>query len=360
MREIKNQDLRKRIVKILQKLVETPTPTGNEERLHGFLSSLLKRAGFQIEIQRIPDYPSNLVGKRGKGKLLFCTHIDTYPPFNHPDPYRLTVDGENLIGRGVIDAKGQIASLLVALENTETPCQVALTSGEEEEALGSKFLKVDAREGIVLEPTDLSFALSQAGAIEIQINVEGKAVHGSVPSKGENAILKAFRIYRKLEKMPFLKQTHPHFPHGGWINLGKIEGGKDIMVTPFSCNFQVDIGIIPGIDIDNAVQQIKNVVFNEGGKVNFRDISPPIEINPDLKVINLLRESFEKVLGRQPKIKGMPSWTDAENLFQKGIHCVVFGAGKLFHAHSNYEFIPLKQLEILSRILIYFLNLWRR
>ena len=358
MKKIKSSVLQARIIEILRELVETPTPTGSEERLHEFLSSFLEKVGFQIEIQKIPGYSSNLIGRRKKGGPLFCTHIDTYPAFAHAQPYRLRIEGENLVGRGVVDPKGQIASLLVALERTETPCQVAFTSGEEEEALGSRFLDIKAREGVVLEPTDLSLALSQAGAIEIEVEVEGKAVHGSVPHEGENAILKALEVYRQLEEMTFLKLTHPHFPRGGWINLGKIEGGEDIMVVPHHCFFQADVGIVPGVDIDKAVKEIEGIAWRTGAKVNFRDITSPIEVNPRLKIVRLLRQSFKEVVGKEPRVEGMPSWTDAENLFQKGIRCVVFGAGKLSVAHSNHEAISLKELETLSRILIRFLNLW--
>ena len=349
---------RKRIVEVLRKLVEIPTPTGKEERLHKFLSSFLERTGFQVEVQEIPNYRPNLVGRRGKGNLLFCTHIDTVPGFDHPQAYKLRLEGENLIGRGVVDPKGQIASLLVALEKTEAPCQVAFTSGEEEEALGSKFLQVEARQGIVLEPTELSLALTQAGAIDIEVKVEGKSAHGSVPHKGENAILKAFRIYQKLEKMGFLKLTHPHFPKGGWVNLGKIEGGKDIMVVPYRCHFEADIGIVPGVSVEKAIEEIKNVTAQDGVMVNFRDISPPIEIRSDLKVVKVLKESFRKVVGEEIQVKGMPSWTDAQYLFEKGIQCVVFGAGKLSRAHSNCELVSLRELELLSLILVRLLNTW--
>ncbi len=360
MGEIKSLVFGERILEILQRLIEIPTPTGEEEKLHEFLSSFLKRIGFQVEIQKIPGSFSNLVGRRGKSKLLLCTHIDTFPVFDHPEPYKLRIEGENLIGRGVVDPKGQIASLLVALENTRVPCQVALTSGEEKDALGSKFLKIEAKEGIVLEPTNLSLAISQAGAIEIEVEIEGKEAHGSVPWEGENAILKAFNIYQELEKMSFLKITHPHFPTGGWINLGKFEGGKDIMVVPCRCMFQADIGVVPGVDMQKAVDEVKNIVTKAGGRIIFRDISHPFEIDPQLKVVELMKKSFKEVVKDEPVIGGMPSWTDAENLLQKGIPCIIFGAGKLSRAHSNHELVSLKELDILSRILIHFLNNWER
>jgi len=358
MRENKISVLQKRILEILRVLIETPTPTGKERRLYKFLSLILERAGFKIEVQKVPGSFSNLIARRGKSSLLMCTHIDTFPVFSHSDLYKLKMRKRDLTGRGVIDAKGQIASLLVALESTQAPCQIALTSGEEEEAIGSKFLEVQANEGVVLEPTNLSLCLFQAGAIEIEVNVRGKAAHGSLPREGENAILKAFGVYQALEKLSFLKLTHPYFPEGGWINLGKIKGGEDIMVVPDHCTFQADIGVLPGVNIDEAVREVKTVIAKSGASVNFRDISPPVEIDPQLRVVRILRQSFKKVTGKEPEVEVMPSWTDAENLFQKGISCVVFGAGKLSLAHSDYESVSLDELGTLSLILINLLRLW--
>jgi len=358
MEKIKNSPLQRRILEILQTLVETPTPTGEEKRLFNFLFANLKKTGFNVEIQEEKGRFFNIVGKRKKSSLLICTHLDTFPVFSSSRLYTLRVEEGRAKARGVVDAKGQIASLLVALENTSAPCQVAFTSGEEEEALGSKFLKVRAEEGVVLEPTDFSLCLSQAGAVEIEVEVGGRSAHGSLPQEGENAILRAFEVYRKLEGLSFLRLRHPHFPEGGWVNLGRIEGGKDVMVVPDRCFFQADIGIIPGVDIKRAVDEIKKKVTESGAKVHFKDVSPPVEISPSLKVARLLKLSFKQVTGREPRIGGMPSWTDAENLFQKGIKCVVFGAGKLSSAHTECESVSLKDLEILSNILIHFLNLW--
>ena len=358
MKRIESSILQKRILEILKKLVETPTPTGEEHKLHDFLTSFLREKGFDVKKQDVPESCPNLIGRRKGGGLLLCAHIDTFPAFDHPDPYKLKLEGENLVGRGVIDPKGQIASLLVAIEYTDSPCEIAFTSGEEEKALGSKFLKATSPQGIVLEPTDFVICLSQAGAIEIEVKVEGTSAHGSLPQEGENAVLKAFEIYRRLTKMPFLKQTHPHFPSGGWVNLGKIQGGKDVMVVPYQCSFQADIGVVPGVNIDQAVREVKNTVIQSGGRIYFRDISPPIQIESKLKVVKLLKESFEAITGKKAKIGGIPSWTDAENLYQKGIFCPVFGAGKLSRAHSNYEWVSLRELELLSLILIHFLDHW--
>ncbi|MBC7188864.1 M20/M25/M40 family metallo-hydrolase [Candidatus Aerophobetes bacterium] len=350
------KDFIERVLEVLKILVETPTPTGEEERLHGFLSSFLEKAGFKVHIQKVPGSFSNLIAKRGKSSFLVCTHLDTYPPFDHPQPYRMRRCGEVVVGRGVVDPKGQIACLLVAIEMSDAPCQVAFTSGEEEEALGSRFLEVEAEEAVVLEPTDLVVCLSQAGAIEIEVEVEGKAVHGSCPWEGENAVLKAFEIYRRLEELSFLKKVHPHFPRGGWINLGKIEGGKDVMVVPYRCSFQADIGVVPGTDVEQALIEIKKVVEEEGGNLKLKDISSPFEIKPHLRSLELLESCFKKVAGKTFSIGGMPSWTDAENFWKKKIPCLIFGAGKLSSAHSNFESISLKELETFTLLLTCFLN----
>ena len=49
---------------------------------------------------------------------------------------------------------------------------------------------------------------------------------------------------------------------------------------------------------------------------------------------------------------GMPSWTDAGNLMTKhDLSCVVFGAGDLRSAHSDYETVAVADLVRLSEIL---------
>jgi acetylornithine deacetylase/succinyl-diaminopimelate desuccinylase-like protein len=66
---------------------------------------------------------------------------------------------------------------------------------------------------------------------------------------------------------------------------------------------------------------------------------------------------LEAVLGSDHKQGGMRSWTDAANLLEyHGLPCLIFGAGELWPAHSDDEWVDLADLVRLSQILASFLR----
>jgi acetylornithine deacetylase/succinyl-diaminopimelate desuccinylase-like protein len=71
------------------------------------------------------------------------------------------------------------------------------------------------------------------------------------------------------------------------------------------------------------------------------DSSEPIDVTDRVPVASRLATA----LGVSYEPAGMPSWTDAGNLFTKhGLPCVVFGAGELASAHSNHESVRVADL----------------
>ncbi|MGD8679963.1 MAG: M20/M25/M40 family metallo-hydrolase, partial [Lysobacterales bacterium] len=65
-----------------------------------------------------------------------------------------------------------------------------------------------------------------------------------------------------------------------------------------------------------------------------------------------LAEGFRDVTGRQPHIQGMPFGADMHLLVQQGgIPTVIFGPGDIRHAHVPDEFVPLPELESVTRAL---------
>ena len=126
-----SERLRARVRELAAILVQTPTPSGNEAALYPFLTGVLQACGFRVERQMTSLGRENLVARRGQSTLLFSAHVDTYPAYTHPEPYRLRQENDRPIGRGVADCKGQIAALLCAVELVEAPCQIAFGVDEE-------------------------------------------------------------------------------------------------------------------------------------------------------------------------------------------------------------------------------------
>ncbi|MEW6188606.1 MAG: M20/M25/M40 family metallo-hydrolase [Actinomycetota bacterium] len=345
------------ILETLKELVSIPSPPGQEERIQQYLAQRLIELEFDLQFQEVFPKRENIIARRGKGELLLCTHADTFPAYTHTHPYLPRIQGGNLIGRGAVDAKGQIAALLEAVKLSKGDCAIALVVDEENEGKGSEILEVEAKAAVVLEPTNLDIAIAEAGAIEVDIEVEGKGVHGAMPERGENAILKALEIYERIKNLPFSRQRHALFPKS-WVNLGLIEGGCDVGVVPEKCKIRLDVAILPGVDVEEAIKQMKGLIEGEGASLKILDISPPFSISESEKIARTLSKAFKEVTQREPRLCGMRSWTDAQNLMAKGIPTAIFGAGNLANAHSSHESISLKDLETMAKILARLIDLW--
>lgn len=354
------KEVERQAVELALRLVSIPTVTGEEARVAELVEAELRSAGMEVRRQEVHGAGFNILASRGEGGPLFVTHLDVFPPYDHPDPFepRLTDEGE-IVGRGAVDAKGQIAALLAALKGSDGPAEVALVVDEERLGRGSEALPVPrgCQGAVVLEPTGLKVCTSQAGSIEVEIETLGKAAHGSTPWDGENAIDKTLEIYRRLRELPLLKARSKHFPNGGWVVLGRIEGGYEPMVVPRRCVMHVDIGFAPGVDPKEAERQVREAA--EGAlSVRVIDLWEGFEVDENSKVVRALVTAFERATGRKAEISGMPSWTDASNLLRKGVTPVIIGAGRLSSAHSDREALPVSQLVELVGILRELIGLW--
>ena len=350
-----DKDDKGRALKLLEELLLIPSPTGEEGRLLQRLKSELSQRGLSCEVQTGQGGVRNLLARRGRPEILVATHLDTVPAWNHPHAFSPRVEGTKVWGRGALDAKGQIVALLLALEGSEANCLVALFSDEEGEGRGSRAFSppsgLELRGAIVLEPTGLRLAVAEAGSVEVKVKVRGRAAHGALPSSGENAIERFFRIWSELGTLSFLSLKHPLFPPFG-VNLGSIKGGIDPQVVPESCEAEIDIPVPPGVGLQEAEKEVMGFFEDRGVEVQVRDCEPPWQMEEgEGEFLQLVSEAYRRALGRPPELWGMPSWTDAANLRNKGIPSFVMGAGELALAHTPEEHVEIEEVLKLSSIL---------
>ncbi len=354
-----DKDILNEIGLLLSTLISIPSPTGQEMALLSWLSRYIKEMGLNIMWQKVDRDRPNLIAWRGHPPFLIATHVDTVPAWGHPYAFSPKIEGSKVYGRGAIDTKGQIAALLLAIRRTKTPCAIALFVDEEKEAKGSELFylpkEMDIKGAVVLEPTGLNLAITEAGSIEFYLKIKGKAAHGAMPYKGENAIETFYEFYKDLKQLPFLQITHPLFPDIG-VNVGKIHGGIDCQIIAETCEVEIDVPILPGISIKEAKGQIAQLL--EDYKIDFeiKSQDPPWEVSSHESVVEILEDCVNNILKGRPSYVGMPAWTDAANLLKKGIPSVVFGAGDLALAHTPKEYAELNDLASLSLILRHFLE----
>ena len=198
-------DESREVVDLLRDLLRTSSvnPPGNEAGVVGILAARASAWGLTPRIVEVlPGRPNLFVELAGSGErpaLMLNGHSDTVPPGEAPwehDPFSgELVDGE-LWGRGAVDMKAGLASMLVAVAAAQRrgwqpkgDVRLAVTVGEEVDCVGARHLRdtggLDGLGWIVIgEPTNLDVVAAHRGAIWLQIIGHGKTAHGSAPHLG--------------------------------------------------------------------------------------------------------------------------------------------------------------------------------
>ncbi|RLI78120.1 peptidase M20 [Archaeoglobales archaeon] len=313
-------------IELLKKLVEIPSPSGEEEEIVGFLYDYIKNLGFKV----VKDGLNLVVNP---AEFFVVTHVDTVSikrPFSF--------DGKFAYGTGVCDAKGSIVSILLVLERIdELNFGIALLSDEEESGEGSKHFasKYKPRMAVVMEPTSLTIANKHYGSLEVEVIVKGKTSHGSMPEYGINAIEKSFELFGVLK---LISTKH---------SILKIEGGSDEYVTPDTCKIKIDFVFPPEVDVERLKRQVFGLISKYG------DIKIVEEYGgfKSGEVVKRLEKAI-KLAGLDLKYSAMPSWTDAINLRLEGCDAVVWGPGELQYCHTEMEKINPREIMEASGVLV--------
>lgn len=192
-------------------MLEKDSTTGRERVLADFLAERMSGPGRSIEIQEVPsmsgccpdgyEVPVNLFVKWGDPRVVFCTHLDTVPPYIAPSAEAMDNGDVRISGRGSCDAKGQIFAMWEAcLELERRGCTgfgLLLLAGEETGSFGAKAFSAmdssatgqpDDRIVIVGEPTDNFITSASKGTKSFKVTFKGEAFHSGYPQYGTSAV----------------------------------------------------------------------------------------------------------------------------------------------------------------------------
>jgi acetylornithine deacetylase/succinyl-diaminopimelate desuccinylase-like protein len=352
-----------RIIQLTSELVAIPT-NETEAAAQQLLAGWLTAAGFDCELHEVAPGRPNLVAVRdGTGGVFLNSHVDVHPPHDHADPWTVRRHGGQLIGRGVLDAKGQIAAAVAAVEaEPDTRACVVITVDEEAGGLGSEHVTFPDGPwshdgGIVLEPTDFAICTAQAGNIDVRVDVSAEPTHAYAPEGAGSPIKAVLSVIDELDTCSFLKEEHPLLGRPR-VNIGRLRGGEHPWRTPARAHLAMTLGVVPGTNLVAAEQEVRSRLDdlarrwgNRGTSFLFdiADTSEPHDIPVDhVPIASTVAAAMDVPLAPA----GMSSWTDAGFLYTKHHHpCVVFGAGELTSAHSNHEWVDVADLVRLSEIL---------
>jgi len=224
--------VRKKTINVVSdKLPEFPflKMRGEEYRVAEIVTRELEKSGIAYEIFARMEGRPNVISKLGQGKsgqcLLMPAHMDVVPAGEgwDTDPFKVVEKDGKLFGRGTLDNKGPLVSILVAAEilkklgidqQLRGELMVAALSDEEaEDPDGINYGIGYLIEEKLIQPTlsvvpdiggnMLEIDVAEKGRTVIKITAIGKQAHGSTPEKGINAVYMMAKLVNELEKIQF-------------------------------------------------------------------------------------------------------------------------------------------------------------
>ncbi len=346
-------------------------PGGAGEReIAAFVAAWSRDAGLEAEVlESTPGRPSVVARARGAGggrALVLCGHLDTVTVEGMDEPHSPRIEGDRLYGRGAYDMKAGVAAALVAAREAARrglagDVVVAAVADEEHASLGVQEVlgAVGADAAIVTEPTELELIVAHKGFVWSQVEVTGKAAHGSRPHLGVDAIVKAGPILTAIGELDAALEAHKHPLLGrGSVHASVIEGGEELSSYPARCLVGLERRTLPGETPAGVEAELAGLLDRcraadpdlraTGRTLLARE---PFEVPHDAEIVELVREAATHVLEAPPPTGGASYWADSAYLAAAGIPTLLFGPGG-DGAHAAEEWVSISDTEAVTRTLI--------
>jgi acetylornithine deacetylase len=327
-------------------------------------------AGLEAErLEETPGRPSVLIRARGTGggrTLLLCGHLDTVNVEGMTDPHAPRIDGDRLYGRGAYDMKAGVAAALIAAREASRlglagDVVVAAVADEEHASLGVQeaLRHVSADAAVVTEPTELQLVVAHRGFVWSEVEVTGRAAHGSRPHLGVDAIAKMGRVLTELEQLDHSLADRPHPLLGrGSIHASVIEGGVELSSYPARCVLGLERRTLPGesgtgiaAELEALLDRCRAADPDLVATHRTLLVREPFEIAPEEELVDLITEASAEVLGERAKIGGASYWADAAFIAAAGIPTALFGPGGE-GAHAVEEWVSLSDTAAVAETLL--------
>lgn len=368
-------NLEKELISFSQKLIETPSISGQEHNVSKLLSDKLIELGYK-EVT-VDDY-GNVIGIYGEGdpKIMFNGHIDHVPPAGMREPYnpqivdgaRWNEEGPAMRGRGTCDMKtnvaaGAFAPAFLKEEGDNLKGSYIFVADVQEETDSPKgiphLLKggLKADFGISGESTELQVSLGHRGKVQFDIHIKGLSSHASNPDKGISAVYKAVPFLLAIEKM---NHTFPkHNTYGAaTITVTRISSipTGDVAVVPSDCIIRIDRRYTPEETPESVQEELEALVSqiseenNTEAEVERINIYPLMTIDKDHPLVLAGTKSVFNITGKSAKTTTWSFGVNATFMSEAGIPCIGIGPGNEKYAHTPEEHVPISELIDSSKI----------
>jgi putative selenium metabolism hydrolase len=369
---------RDEMIAFCQKIVGTPSPSGQEGDVAALIRAEMERLGYD-EVHT--DDWGNVVGRlhgQGTGRpVMFNGHMDVVDPGDPADwpypPFGGEIHDGRLWGRGAADMKGPLAAMIhaggaLAREGLQPhgDLYVAAVVQEEVGGLGSMKLGQSLRAdcAVVGEASCNQLARGHRGRVEAVVRVRGKSVHASVPEQGANPHAVLARFIRRLETLPLAGDET--FGRSSVAPTLYLSDQRSSNVIPGEIRLHLDWRNIPGETADDVLAQLHPLldeclaeVPGSRGEVllhsrdlhtytdqteTFPAVFPSYGLEADDPWVRKGQGVLTRALSRPVEVIIWRFATDGGHLVAAGIPTIGFGPAEAEMAHTVSESVPLEML----------------
>ena len=358
------------------------TGGAGEAGIAAWCAAWLREHGFDVHVLEERSGRPSVVGiVRGSGggrSLMLNGHLDTVgiatygsaEPDDHDAelaaPFAAVEADGAIYGRGAFDMKGGLAAILVAASRAAASglagdVLVALVADEEFGSLGTEEVlrNFTADAAIVAEPSQLELVVAHRGFAWFELELTGRAAHGSMPEQGVDAIAHAALVLSALNDLRArVEARHRHPLLGfGTVRVSRISGGADAATVAPSCSLTIERRTLPGESPDGTEAELRAMLDQLAATVpDFqytlrRTVARgAFEADPEWPIVQAVSANAERVFGQPAARRGEPFWTDAGLIQEAGIPCLLIGvAGG--GAHADVEWVTVASVLQLTDVL---------
>jgi len=352
-----------------------------EAEIAGFVARWLSDAGLEVRIDEPepgrPSVEARLRGSGGGRSLMLNAHMDTVDVAGMAEPFSGDIREGKLFGRGAYDMKGSLAACMAAakaIARSRTPLRgdlvVAAVADEEYGSIGTagllRTLRTDA--AIVTEPTSLRICRAHKGYLWIEVEVLGRAAHGSRVDLGVDANLRMGRFLVALEGLERELRTRSPHPLVGppSLHAALLEGGSGLSTYAARSVVRIERRTIPGETEAGAVSEIEALLAalrreDPSLQISLRTFfsRDSFEIGPLAGIVQTLDAAARTVLPAPPAHMGDTPWMDSALTAGAGIETVVFGPHGT-GAHAAEEWVDVESVVQTANVLAATAGTWCR
>jgi acetylornithine deacetylase/succinyl-diaminopimelate desuccinylase-like protein len=372
------------LIELALDLGNIDSPTGQEGAASDYVFEWLEVAGF--EPRRLGLFPdranvvARLAGRGGGPSLLFNGHLDTTiakqetlttPLAGAPEYHQAWRDGDLLIGNGIVNNKGVMATWLTAckaLRDADVPLlgDLALTSVVGEIGLepvdefqppeyiakeaGARYLVnrgVSADYALVAEGTSFNLCWVEAGKAFFKVLVHGDEPPLYTPylprpttiAASPNAIVRSTLVVQAIEEWALeYEREHTYRCAGGTVvpkvSVNAVRSGVPYKITktPSICHLYLDIRVAPDQTLLSVERELRAALEATGIPVTiepfvFRRGYEAQNVEP---LVAKVEAAHRRVFGETPgrPVEAVTSmWRDSNVFNEAGIPTVVYGPG---------------------------------